>query len=277
MRTVTLPDGTPCPVFGLGTWRMGEAARHRAEEVAALRHGLDRGVRMIDTAEMYGEGEAEAITGEAIAGRRDEVFLVSKVYPHNASRAGVVAACERTLKRLATDRLDLYLLHWRGSYPLAETVGGFETLKRQGKIKAWGVSNFDTADLTELSRVTDGRACASNQVLYHLGARGVEWDLLAACQATSMMVMAYSPLGQGPLLKAPVLVELGRKHGVDAAAIALAYLLSKPGVVVIPKSTRLDHLDANLACLDVTLDAADFAALDRAFPPPRRKTPLGVL
>lgn len=277
MRTVTLPDGTNCPVFGLGTWRMGEQARIRTDEVASLRHGLDRGVRLIDTAEMYGEGEAEAITGEAIAGRRHDVFLVSKVYPHNASRAGVVAACERSLKRLGTDRLDLYLLHWRGSYPLAETIDGFETLKRAGKIKAWGVSNFDTADLSELARVTGGDACASNQVLYHLGARGVEWDLLASCQAKSQMVMAYSPLGQGPLLKSPILGEIGRKHGVEPAAIALAFLLTKPNVVVIPKSTQIAHLDANLKALNVSLDATDLAAIDRAFPPPRKKSALGML
>jgi diketogulonate reductase-like aldo/keto reductase len=277
MRTLPMSSGTPMPVYGLGTWRMGESAKARAAELAALRRGLELGVTLIDTAEMYGEGGAEEIVGEAIAGQRDATYLVSKVYPHNASRAGVVAACERSLKRLGTDRLDLYLLHWRGSHPLADTVAGFERLQRDGKIRAWGVSNFDTDDMVELAGVAGGAACASNQVLYHLGERGVEFDLLDTCARAKATVMAYSPLGQGPLLRAPVLRAIGDKHGVDPAAIALAALLERPNVCVIPKSTRLEHVAANVRALEVRLDDADRAALAAAFPSPRRKTPLGVL
>ncbi len=276
MRAVTLDSKTALPVLGLGTWRMGEDRGRRAAEVAALQLGLDLGVTLIDTAEMYGEGEAERIVGDAIAGRRDGLFLVSKVYPHNASRAGVVAACERSLKRLKTDRLDLYLLHWQGSHPLAETVAGFEQLARDGKIGAWGVSNFDASALAELAGVPGGQACAANQVLYHLKSRGIEWELLPACQRQKMPVMAYSPLGQGPLLAAPELVPIAKKHAVDPAAIALAFVLRQPGVVAIPKATNLSHVGANMAALDVRLDAADLAALDKAFPPPERANSLAM-
>jgi diketogulonate reductase-like aldo/keto reductase len=277
MRMLPMASGPEMPVYGLGTWRMGERAKARADETAALRRGLDLGARMIDTAEMYGEGGAEEIVGEVLRGRRDEVYLVSKVYPHNASRAGVVAACERSLKRLGTDRLELYLLHWRGSHPLAETVAGFEQLRQAGKIRAWGVSNFDTDDMHELATVPGGRSCASNQVLYHLGERGVEFDLRDTCRKANATVMAYSPLGQGPLLAAPVLKALAAKHAVDPAAIALAALLEQPGVAVIPKATQPAHVDANWRALDVHLDDADRAELTKAFPPPRRKRPLGVL
>ena len=276
MRTVTLKSGDEVPVFGLGTWRMGERKSERAAEVAAIKLGLDLGVRLIDTAEMYGEGGAEEMLAEALAGRRDDIFLVSKVYPHNASRKGAIAACERSLKRLKTDRLDLYLLHWRGSVPLAETVAAFEELKKDGKIRNWGVSNLDAGDMDELAGVSNGKNCASNQVLYHLGSRGVEWQLLPKCQKDRIMVMAYSPLGQGPLLRKPALKKVADKHGTDAAAVALAWVLRQPGVITIPKAVKPEHVRANLRALEVKLDAADLADLDAAFPPPKRETPLDM-
>jgi diketogulonate reductase-like aldo/keto reductase len=276
MRSVTLKSGDKVPVLGLGTWRMGERRPERAAEVAAIRLGLELGLTLIDTAEMYGDGGAEEAVAEAIAGRREGLFIVSKVYPHNASRAGAIAACERSLKRLRTDRLDLYLLHWRGSVPLAETVEAFERLKRDGKIRNWGVSNLDTADMTELAGVKDGGNCAANQVLYHLGSRGIEWRLLEACRKDEVMVMAYSPLGQGPLLKKPALKSVAAKHGVDPAAVALAWVLRQPGVVTIPKAVRPEHVRANVRAADVALEADDMRALDAAFPPPRRALPLDM-
>src|SRR5262245_13046513 len=202
---------------------MGERKADRAAEVTAIRLGLDLGITLIDTAEMYGDGGAEEAIAEALAGKRDGLFIVSKVYPHNASRAGAIAACERSLKRLKTDRLDLYLLHWRGSVPLAETIEAFERLKQAGKVRNWGVSNFDTADTAELAGLTKGGHCVSNQVLYHLGSRGIEWRLLDACRKANVMVMAYSPLGQGPLLRKPALRKVADRHGVDPAAVALAW------------------------------------------------------
>jgi len=274
MRTITLKTGEKVPVLGLGTWRMGERKSDRAAELTAVKLGLELGVRLIDTAEMYGEGGAEEIVGEAIAGKRDSIYLVSKVYPHNASRKGTIAACERSLKRLKTDRLDLYLLHWRGSYPLAETVEAFTTLLKDGKIRRWGVSNFDSEDMRELEDQTGGAACASNQVLYHLGSRGIEWELIPYCRRTEVMVMAYSPLGQGPLLRKPALAALASKHGVTPAAIALAFVLRQPGVVTIPKAVNPEHVRANLKAIDVSLDAEDLKALDAAFPPPKRAAPL---
>jgi diketogulonate reductase-like aldo/keto reductase len=274
MRTITLKTGEEVPVLGLGTWRMGERKNARSAEVNALRLGLDLGVGLIDTAEMYGEGNAEEIVGEAIAGKRDKLFLVSKVYPHNASRRGALAACERSLTRLKTDYLDLYLLHWRGSYPLTETVEAFESLRRDGKIRRWGVSNFATDDLNELARVAAGSACACNQVLYHLASRGIEWELLPYCHRAEIMVMAYSPLGQGPLTKKPPLKALAAKHGVAPAAIALAFILRQPGVVTIPKAANPEHVKANLKALDVKLEAEDLNALNAAFPPPKGATPL---
>jgi diketogulonate reductase-like aldo/keto reductase len=276
MRSIALKTGDKLPVLGLGTWRMGERKSERQRELSALKLGLELGVRLIDTAEMYGEGGAEEIVGEAIAGKRDDIWLVSKVYPHNASRKGAIAACERSLKRLKTDRLDLYLLHWRGSYPLAETVEAFEALKSAGKIKTWGVSNFDSEDMRELAGLAEGGACAANQVLYHLGSRGIEWELIPACARAKVMVMAYSPLGQGPLLKKPALQALARKHAVDPAAIALAWVLRHDNLVTIPKAAQADHVRANLAALDVKLDQDDLGALDAAFPPPRRATPLAM-
>ena len=276
MRCVTLKSGDKVPALGLGTWHMGERKSERAAEVAAIKLGLDLGIRLVDTAEMYGEGGAEEMLAEALAGRREDVFLVSKVYPHNASRKGVVAACERSLKRLKTDRLDLYLLHWRGSVPLAETVEAFESLKKNGKIRQWGVSNLDAGDMEELAGVPNGKNCASNQVLYHLASRGIEWALLPQCQKAEIMVMAYSPLGQGPLLRKPALKKVAEKHGADPAAVALAWVLRHPGVVTIPKAVKPDHVRANLKALEVTLDAEDLKALDAAFPPPKRAAPLDM-
>ncbi len=277
MRHATLSNGTTVPALGLGTWKMGEDSRQRVPEVKALRRGLDLGLSLIDTAEMYGEGGAEEVVAEAIAGRRDKVYLVSKVYPHNASRAGVVAACERSLKRLKTDSLDLYLLHWRGSYPLRETVEAFERLVTQGKIKAWGVSNFDTDDMEELAAVAKPAACVTDQVLYHLGSRGIEFELLPACQRDGIAVMAYSPLGQGAVLDSAALVKIAKARGLSPATIALAWVLRQPGVIAIPKAATLAHLEANAAAQDLALDAAELAALDQAFPPPKRKTALGML
>ncbi|HRK19051.1 MAG TPA: aldo/keto reductase [Hyphomicrobiaceae bacterium] len=275
--TVTLKNGRKVPALGLGTWHMGEDTRNAAREVRALEEGIDLGMTLVDTAEMYGEGGAEIVVGKAIAGKRDRVFLVSKVYPHNASRTGAIAACDRSLKRLATDRIDLYLLHWRGSHPLSATVEAFEQLKRDGKIAAWGVSNFDCDDMAELGDVAAGTECVSNQVLYHLGERGIEWQLLKDHAASGVMTMAYSPLGQSEILDNPALGAIARKHGVTPAAIALAFVMSRSGVVAIPKAVRPEHIIANRAAASVELDGEDRVALDRAFPPPRRKTPLGMI
>ena len=274
---------SPLPILGQGTWNMGEDPSARAAEVAALRLGLDLGMSLIDTAEMYGEGGAEEVVGEAIAGRRDDVYLVSKVYPHNASRAGVRAACERSLKRLKTDRLDLYLLHWRGGVPLAETLEGFERLRDEGKIRAYGVSNFDTDDMQEAAALPGGDAIAANQVLYNLVKRGIEWDLLPWCRERGIPAMAYSPLesthaGQRALLGRPELGEVGRRHGVTPAQVALAWLLRQDGVVTIPKAVQPDHVRANRAALDLApqLTPDDLALLDAGFPPPDRRRPLAM-
>jgi diketogulonate reductase-like aldo/keto reductase len=277
MRFVTLAGGEKVPALGLGTWHMGERRSDRAAEAKALQAGLDLGLNLIDTAEMYGEGGAEEVVADAMAGRRDRIFLVSKVYPHNASRSGAIAACERSLKRLRTDRLDLYLLHWRGSHPLAETVAAFEKLKADGKLRYWGVSNLDKEDMDELRGVPDGANCVSNQVLYHLGSRGIDFELLADCARHKVMVMAYSPLGQGAILRNAALSTVARKHNVTPAAIALAWTIRHDHVVAIPKASKLDHVKANAAAADLKLDADDLKALDAAFPPPKRATPLGML
>ena len=276
MPIVTLRDGARVSALGFGTWRMGESPRRRAAEVAAVRLAVDLGMTLIDTAEMYGEGEAEAIVGDAVAGRRDDVFIVSKVYPHNAGATSAVAACERSLRRLRTDRIDLYLLHWRGRIPLAETVGAFERLRRDGKIVRWGVSNFDVDDMDELWGLPDGRRCAADQVLYHLGERGVEWKLAPACAERGVALMAYSPVGQGALLADRDLVALAKKARVTPAQLALARLLAQPGVIAIPKATRPEHVRENRAAADVVIDASLRAAVDAKFPPPARATPLAV-
>ena len=277
MRTAKLPGGETVPALGQGTWHMGEQARNRRREADALRAGLYLGLTLIDTAEMYGEGGAEEVVAEAIEGRRDQVFIVSKVYPHNASRTGTIAACERSLKRLRTDRIDLYLLHWRGSIPLAETVAAFEHLKASGKIRHWGVSNLDTNDMQELAGLAAGGGCAANQVLYHLGERGIEHDLLPDCAKRGVAVMAYSPLGQGAILGHPALAKVAARHGVTPAAVAIAWTLRLPGVISIPKTASLERLRENTRAADLVLDAADLAALDTAFPPPRKATALAML
>jgi diketogulonate reductase-like aldo/keto reductase len=277
MRFVEIRNGEKVPQLGLGTWHMGERGSSRASEAKAVRAGIDCGITLIDTAEMYGEGGAEEVVAEAVAGVRDNLFIVSKVYPHNASRAGVVAACERSLKRLRTDRIDLYLLHWRGSHPLADTVAGFEKLRADGKIRHWGVSNFDIDDMDELAAVPNGGNCASNQVLYHLGSRGIDFDLIDHAARAKVMVMAYSPLGQGAILRHAALAEVAKRHAVTPAAIAIAWTMRHPHVVSIPKAANLAHVVENAAAADLVLGADDLAVLDKAFPPPKRKASLGML
>jgi diketogulonate reductase-like aldo/keto reductase len=277
MKTIKLPDGTLVPALGQGTWMIGERAGSRAEEIASLRRGLDLGLSLIDTAEMYGDGASEQLIGEAIAGRREEVFLVSKVYPHNASAKGTVAACERSLKRLGTDRLDLYLLHWRGGVPLAETVAAFEGLIKAGKIRRWGVSNLDADDMDELRGVLDGGNVAVNQVLYNLGRRGIEWDLVPDLAEAGVPIMAYSPIEQARLLRHPGLAKLAASIGATPAQLALAWLLDKPGVIVIPKSGKVAHLEENVKALDVAVTPEIRAELDRMFPPPKGPSSLEML
>jgi len=277
VRTVTLRTGARMPALGLGTWRMGESGRVRTAEVEALRLGLDLGVRLIDTAEMYGSGEAERIVAEALEGRRDEVFLVSKVFPQNASRAGTLAAAERSLKRLRTDRIDLYLLHWEGPHPIEETLEAFVRLRAQGKIRDFGVSNFDLATLQDAGREPGGEDIAANQVLYNLERRAIEWDLLPWCQERQVAIMAYSPLEQGRLRRRPALEKVARRHGTTPSQVALAWTLRHPGVVTIPKATRPEHVREDVAAADLTLDEEDLAVLDGAFPPPAGATPLETL
>lgn len=275
--TVTLPSGLEIPALGLGTWQMGENKTRARDEIDSLRLGLDLGMTLIDTAEMYGEGGAERIVGQALEDRRDEVFLVSKIYPWNASRTGTIAACEASLKRLGTDRLDLYLLHWRGEHPLADTVAAFEELKAAGKIGAWGVSNFDTSDMEELFALPGGSNCAVNQVLYNLSRRGIEHDLLPWCQARGVPVMAYSPIEQGRLIHHPELIRLAKVYQATPAQVALAFLLEREGVVAIPKSASLRRVRENRDAVDLDISVEDWAALDATFPPPAEKTPLAML
>ena len=277
MRTTTLPSGETVPVLGQGTWGMGETPAARRSEIDALQAGLDLGMRLIDTAEMYGDGAAEELVGQALAGRRDDTFLVTKVYPHNASRAGTIAACERSLRRLATDRIDLYLLHWRGQVPLAETVAAFDELVRAGKIRYWGVSNFDVADMASLFKAPGGAGCATNQVLYNLTRRGIEYDLLPWCAERAMPVMAYSPLEQSRLLEGAELAGIAARHGATPAQIALAWVLRQQGMIAIPKAGSAAHVRQNRTALDVQLQADDLAVLDRVFQPPARKMPLEML
>ena len=277
MKHVTLPGGESVPALGMGTWMIGEDAATRAEEIASLQHGIDLGMALIDTAEMYGEGASEKLVGEAIRGRRERVFLVSKVYPHNAGRKAAQAACERSLRRLGIECLDLYLLHWRGSEPFAETIAAFETLKAQGKIRHWGVSNLDTEDLQEWVDTPGGAAVAVDQVLYNLTRRGIEWDLLPWCQTRRIPVMAYSPIEQARLLRHSGLCELAGRLGMTPAQVALAWLLQRDAVIAIPKASTRQHLEENFAALRFSLEADVVAELDRLFPPPRRATPLAML
>lgn len=277
MRMVTLSNGEHVPALGLGTWHMGEHPGERSAEIDALRLGLDLGLTLIDTAEMYGEGGAEEVVAEAIDGRRDDLFLVSKVYPHNASRQGTVAACERSLKRLGTDRIDLYLLHWRGGYPLADTIDAFEQLKTEGKVRHWGVSNFDTSDMDEVLAAAPPGACAANQVLYHMGERGIEWDLIARCRTEQVAVMAYTPLGEGMIIRDPAVIDVATRHGVAPAAVALSWILRHDGMIAIPKASTLEHVRINATAAGLALDRSDLETLDAAFPPPRGPSPLSMI
>jgi diketogulonate reductase-like aldo/keto reductase len=265
------------PRLGLGTWHMGDARARRAAEVAALRLGLELGMRLVDTAEMYGDGGAEEAVGEAIRGRRGEVFVVSKFYPHHASRAKLRAACAASLARLGIERIDCYLYHWRGPVPLEETVGSLAELVQEGKIASWGVSNFDVGDMEELVAVPGGDRVAANQVLYNLNTRGIEFDLLGWCGGRGIDVMAYSPLDEGRLVEHPALVALAKRLGLSTAQLALAWVLRDPRVVAIPKASKVQHVRANRAALDLALDPQTLAELDRAFPPPRRKTALAMI
>ena len=276
MRSCNLPSGTAMPVLGLGTWRMGESARRRAEELDALKYGLDLGYPMIDTAEMYGEGGAEEIVGDALTGRATLPYIVSKVYPHNATRSGTIAACERSLKRMRIDRIDLYLLHWRGGARIEETFEAFHRLRDAGKIADFGVSNFDVDDMEDAARLDKGLN-GSNQVLYCLSRRGPEFDLLPWMRKRSIPLMAYSPLDQGGLLRKASLQKLADEVGCTPAQLALAWLLAQPGVVTIPKSASRDRVKENFGALDVKLSPQLLAELDRAFPPPKGKQPLEML
>lgn len=277
MRDITFPGGETVPVLGQGTWMMGEKPERRREEIDALRLGVSLGMTLVDTAEMYGEGATERLVGEALDGLRDEVFLVSKVYPHNASQRGVIAACERSLERLGTDRLDLYLLHWRGEVPLRETIAGFETLRQAGKIRHWGVSNFDTDDMEELFDTPGGNACATDQVLYNLSRRGPEYDLAPWLAERGMPMMAYSPIEQGRLRTTSVLADIARARHVEPLQIALAWVLHRPGVIAIPKASSQAHVRANRAAHDIDLTGEELTLLDHHFEPPWRKRPLEMI
>ena len=276
IKTVTLPSGETVPALGQGTWYMGVSGHKRAGEVAALQLGLDLGMALIDTAEMYADGGAEDVTGEAIRGRRDEVFVVSKVLPNHASRTATIAACDASLRRLGTDRIDLYLLHWRGNYALEDTLTGFEALQKAGKIRHWGVSNFDVEDMEELLAV-GGAAVAANQVLYNLGRRGIEHDLIGWSEAHRVPIMAYSPIEQGRLAGDRTLAEIAKRRDASPAQIALGFVLSRPGMIAIPKASNLGHVRENAKSAEIELSVADLAALDAAFAPPRRKQALEML
>lgn len=274
--------GTRLPAIGQGTWYMGENAAHRRQEVAALSAGIAQGLTLIDTAEMYAEGGAEEVVGEAIRGQRDEVFLVSKVYPWNAGGQKIVTACEASLRRLGTETIDLYLLHWRGGFELAETVEGMQALVAQGKIRHWGVSNLDLADMHELFQVDGSAACAANQVLYHLASRGIEYDLLPWCQSHAIPVMAYCPLAQAGRLRSGLLadstvLEIASAHRATAAQILLAWVIHHQGVMAIPKAATVAHVEENAAALNIALTAEDVSRLDKAFPAPGRKVALDVV
>ncbi|HEX7250668.1 MAG TPA: aldo/keto reductase [Burkholderiales bacterium] len=269
--------GVAVPALGQGTWNMGDDPARRRRELEALRLGIELGMTLIDTAEMYGDGRSESLVGEAIAGQRDQVFLVSKVLPSNASRKGVARSCEASLKRLKTDRLDLYLLHWSGSHPLAETVRGFEDLVAAGKIRAWGVSNLDLGEMQKLVALPGGKACATNQVLYNLSRRGIEFDLLPWSQEHGMPVMAYSPVEQGRILGNKALRAVAQRLGATPAQVALAWVLRQDGVVAIPKAATPSHVRENRAALDIRLGKEDLAELDRAYAPPRGPVPLEMI
>jgi aldehyde reductase len=277
MKRITLPCGESVPALGQGTWNIGDDARLRAQEVATIRRGLDLGLTLIDTAEMYGDGRSERLVGEAIAGRRDEVFLVSKVYPHNASARAMRRSCEASLRRLRVDTIDLYLLHWPGDVPLAETVEAFEALRREGRIRHWGVSNFDPRWMDDLWATAGGAAAQVNQVLYNLGCRGIEWDLRPWQRERRLPVMAYSPFDQARLLRKRELAAFASERGMRPAQVALAWLLAQDGVIAIPKTGQAERLEENAAALQRPLSADDLQQLDRLFPPPTGPTPLATL
>lgn len=277
IRPVVLPSAEPIPVLGQGTWGMAEDPSRRRDEITALRLGVDLGMTLIDTAEMYADGGAELLVGDALVDRRNEIFLVDKVLPRNATRSGTVEACERSLRRLRTDRLDLYLLHWRGPVPLEETVEGFTDLLQAGLIRHWGVSNFDLSDLIELTRLPGGAVVETDQVYYNLAHRGIEWDLLPKCQQVGLPIMAYSPFDHGRMVNHPVLRAVAEEHGTTPAQIALAWVLMREGVATIPKASTPEHVRDNRAAYDIQLTESDIAALDRAFPPPSGPQPLEVL
>jgi diketogulonate reductase-like aldo/keto reductase len=275
--TTNLPSGEAVPVLGQGTWHMGDELRRRESEIAALRLGLDLGLTLIDTAEMYGNGKSEELVGEAIKGRRDEVFLVSKVLPSNASHKGTIAACENSLRRLGTDRIDLYLLHWRGPVPLAETMAGFKDLIKAGKIRHWGVSNFDVSDMQELIGLPGGNSVATNQVLYNLTRRGIEFDLLPRSDKGNIPVMAYSPIEQGELSEHHTLLNIAIRQRATPAQVALAWVLRRDKIIAIPKASTTGHVRENRAALDLVLTEQDITELDRAFPPPTKRRPLEMI
>jgi diketogulonate reductase-like aldo/keto reductase len=277
MPSIPLPGGETIPILGQGTWQMADNRARRTEEIKALRAGVDFGMTLIDTAEMYGSGAAEELIAEALGDRRNELFLVSKVLPENASRRGTITACERSLKRLRTDRLDLYLLHWPGSVPFSETLEAFEALKKAGKIRRWGVSNFDVEEMEEVVALPGGKEVATNQVLFNLSRRGIESELLPWSKQHKIPVMAYSPVEQGRLLRHPALRKIAEGLKATPAQVALAWVMQKPGVCAIPKAGSVDHVQENHAALKLKLTRADLAALDAAFPPPERKMPLEML
>ena len=281
-ETVTFSQAVTLPAIGQGSWSMGEDPSQHKQEVAALQAGLECGLRLIDTAEMYADGGAEQVVGEALSGRRDAAWLVSKAYPWNAGEVDAIDACERSLRRLKTDYLDLYLLHWRGTVPLEETIRAMETLQRQGKIRHWGVSNFDNEDMQELWQEPGGDACATNQVLYHLASRGIEYDLLPACQQRQMPVMAYCPLAQAGrlrdgLMENRVVQQIAEAHRASAAQILLAWVIHHQGVMAIPKASSIKHVEENAAALAIVLSDDEMRQLDAAFPAPKGKTPLDVV
>jgi diketogulonate reductase-like aldo/keto reductase len=276
IKTVSMPNGDAVPALGQGTWMMGQGRHTRTQEVSALQLGIDLGMTLIDTAEMYADGLAEEITGDAIAGRRDEVYLVSKVLPNHGSRTAVIAACEASLKRLKVEALDLYLLHWRGGYALEDTITGFDALMKAGKVRSWGVSNFDTEDMEDLLKA-GGKACASNQVLYNLTRRGIEYDLIPWSAERHIPLMAYSPIEQGRLTRNSQLQRIADRHRATPAQIALAFVLRQPEMIAIPKAGKEDHVRDNAAAADIELTAEDLRDLDLAFPPPRRRQPLEMI
>jgi len=277
MPSISLPDGAVIPILGQGTWQMAEKPARRVEEIKALRAGLDLGMTLIDTAEMYGDGAAEELVAEAIDGRRNDVFLVSKVLPENSSRNGTIKACERSLKRLRTDTLDLYLLHWRGGVPLSETVEAFDALVKAGKARSWDVSNFDVEDMQELMALPGGKACAINQVLFNLSRRGIEQGLIPWSRKHNIPIMAYSPVEQGRLLSKPALRKIADRLNATPAQVALAWVLGHPNICAIPKAGRVEHVKENHGALSVRLTKEDMTALDAAFPPPSRQVPLEML